>query len=517
MTLAADLIVTGGNLITLNTSHPRATAVAARDGRIVAVGSDVEVLSLVGPRTQQVNLASKTVTPGFCDSHIHLWWYGAQLLRQADLVGSASINEVLSRLSSIAQKTAGWIQGHGFDQDKIGERRFPTRADLDRVSHERPILISRICGHAVVVNSAALALVAEDERRAGDPETGLYTEGDSGPFYRRIPPLSEDEADRAVLAACEVALRTGITSVQTLLDSPDQMAAYARLRRKGKLPIRVVGMPPYDAVAALHAHGVNSTFGDDRVRFGAAKLFSDGSLGAQTAWLAEPYADKPDTRGIRIYDPADLKAKARDAHQKGFQVAIHAIGDQAVRETIDAIEFALDGADNTIHRHRVEHASVAPPDCVERMARLKIVATLQPQFVTSDTWTPDRLGPRRSRWAYPFKTLLRAGVPITLSSDCPVERLDAFQCIGSAVGRHAWSPEETLTAEEAIRAYCLGSAYAGHMDDRLGSLEVGKLADFVVLSDDPTKLDAAGIAKLRAEQVYVNGALVPSPTGRGLG
>src|SRR5688500_12739980 len=266
-------------------------------------------------------------------------------------------------------------------------------------------------------------------------------------------------------------------------------------------------MPRYASVAQLHAHGIGSTFGDEWLSVGAAKLFSDGSLGAQTAWLAEPYADKLETRGIRIYEPDDLKAKARDAQRKGWQLAIHAIGDQALRETIDAIEFALDGEDNEVHRHRVEHASVAPPDCVERMARLKIIATLQPQFVTSDTWTPQRLGPRRSRWAYPFRTMLRAGVPVTLSSDCPVERLDAFACLASAVGRDAWSPEETLTPEEAIRAYCLGSAYAGHVEDRLGSLEVGKLADFVVLSGDPTKLDASAIANLRAEQVFVNGAI----------
>jgi predicted amidohydrolase YtcJ len=505
--LHADLIVTGGNLITLDAARPRASAMAVCDGRIVAVGDDRDVLPLAGPHTETLNLAGRTVTPGLCDSHLHLWWYGAQLLRQADLVGSTSIDDVLSRLSNIAKQHAGWIQGHGFDQGKLAERRFPTRADLDRVTRDRPIIVSRICGHATVVNSAALALATDDERAAGDVETGLYTEGDSAPFYKRIPPLSEDEAEQAVLAACGVAIRTGITSVHTLLDTPEQMAAYARLRRKGALPLRVVGMPPYGAVAQLHAHGVNSTFGDDRLRFGAAKLFSDGSLGAQTAWLAEPYADKPPTRGIRIYEPDDLKAKARDAQRKGFQLAIHAIGDQALRETIDAIEFALDGEDNALHRHRVEHASLAPPDCVERMARLKIVATLQPQFVTSDTWTPDRIGPTRARWAYPFKTLLRAGVPITLSSDCPVERLDAFACLASAVGRHAWSPEETLTPEEAIRAYCLGSAYAAHMDDRVGSLEVGKLADFVVLSDDPTKRDATGIAKLRAEQVFVNGAI----------
>ena len=508
--LYADLVVTGGNLITLNRRQPRAVAMAVREGRILAVGRDEDVLPLVGTGTRRLDLRGRTVTPGFCDSHLHLWWCGTQLLRQADLVGSGSIEDLLSRLADVAQRTPGWIQGHGFDQDKLRERRFPTRADLDRVSRDRPILISRICGHATVVNSAALALVTADERARGDAETSLYTEGDAGPFYRLIPPPSEEEAEAGVLAACAVALRTGITSVQTLLDTPDQMAAYARLRRKGKLPVRVVGMPPASAAELLHAHGVNSTFGDDRLRFGAVKFFSDGSLGAQTAWLSEPYADKPETRGIRIYDPDDLKARARDAQRKGFQLAIHAIGDQALRETIDAIEFALDGEDNAIHRHRVEHASVAPPDCVERMARLKIVATLQPQFVTSDTWTPDRLGPRRSQWAYPFRTMLRAGVPITLSSDCPVERLDGFACLAAAVGRHPWSPEETLTAEEAIRAYCLGSAYAGHMDDRLGSLEAGKYADFVVLSDDPTKLDAAGIARLRAEHVYVNGALLPS-------
>src|SRR5262249_17919748 len=154
-----------------------------------------------------------------------------------------------------------------------------------------------------------------------------------------------------------IALKTGITSVHTLLDTPDQMTAWSRLHARGKLPIRVVGIPPYDAVEQLHRHGVRSGFGDNRLRFGGGKLFSDGSLGAQTAWLSAPYADKPETRGIRIYDPEDLKRKCADAQAKGFQLAIHAIGDQALRETLDAIEFALAGQDNRLHRHRVEHAS----------------------------------------------------------------------------------------------------------------------------------------------------------------
>jgi predicted amidohydrolase YtcJ len=192
-----------------------------------------------------------------------------------------------------------------------------------------------------------------------------------------------------------------------------------------------------------------------------------------------------------------------------------------VRETLDAIEHALDstgggggggggdGGSNERHRHRVEHASVTPPDCLERMANRKIVATLQPQFVTSDTWTGQRLGSGRTPWAYPFRSMVDAGVPVTLSSDCPVERLDAFAAIASAVGRHAWSaPGEALTGEQAIRAYCLGSAYAGHAEGRVGSLEAGKLADFVVLSGDPTALPAPAIAALRAERVFVGGVEV---------
>lgn len=503
---SADLVVLGGNLITLDPDRPRATALAVLDGVLLRVGSDFEIEPLASEHTARVDLRGKTVVPGFIDSHIHLLWYGLQLMRQCDLVGCRDLGELFDRLSRHAAGSEGWIQGHGFDQSKMHERRFPTREELDRISADRPIIISRICGHAVVVNSAAIALVGDEQRDAGDAQSGLYTENSAGAFYALIPPPDESEAEQAVLAAARVALRSGITAVHTLLDTPEQMAAYARLRRKGTLPLRVVGMPPYAAAETLHRHGVNSTFGDDRLRFGAVKLFSDGSLGAQTALLAEPYHDKPDTRGIRIYDPESLKRMARDAQAKGFQLAIHAIGDQAVRETIDAIEFALQGESNEYHRHRIEHVAMCPPDCLERMSRSKIVAIVQPQFVPSDTWTPDRIGPERVAWAYNFKSLLNAGVPLALSSDCPVEKLDAFACLHAAVNRHEWSPHEELSPEEAIRAYCLGSAYAAHVDDRQGSLEAGKLADFVVLSDDPTRIDAAAIGALRAEHVYVGGA-----------
>jgi predicted amidohydrolase YtcJ len=344
--IPADWIVTNANLITLDPGQSRATAMAGYDGKIVYVGDDTTARRFAGPRTRRIDAAGRTIVPGFCDAHVHLFWYGRQLLTQADLVGSVSIDEVLGRLLQLADRTGaggGWIQGHGFDQDKLAERRFPTKDDLDRVSRTRPILISRICGHAAVANSAALALLTPAERAAGDERTGLYTEGDIDAFHRRIPPLDEAQMEAAALLACDVALRTGITGVHTLLDTPQQMTAYSRLRARNALPLRVTGMPPYASAQALHAHGLRTGFGDETLRFGAIKLFSDGSLGAQTALLAEPYADKPSTRGLRIYDPEDLKAKAADAQAKGFQLAIHPFCYQAVRETLDAIELAIVG------------------------------------------------------------------------------------------------------------------------------------------------------------------------------
>jgi predicted amidohydrolase YtcJ len=500
-----DLVITNANIITLNDNAPRASAMTMWKAAIVYVGDDSGAIRAAAPEARHIDLAGQTIVPGFCDSHIHLLWYGQQLLTQADLVGSSTIDDLLARLTDLAQRSEGWIQGHGFDQDKLADRRFPTREDLDRVSRTRPIIISRICGHAVVVNSAALALLDPAERAAGDAETGLYTEDTASYFYRRIPPLDLSQMEQAALLACNVALRTGITSVHTLLDTPEQMIAWSRLHARKKLPIRIMAIPHYTSIETLAAHGVRTGTGDRFLRFGGAKLFSDGSLGAHTALLSSPYTDDPTQSGIRMYPPQTLKEHARDAQDKGFQAAIHAIGDQALRETIDVIEHALAGDSNTHHRHRIEHASLCPPDCLERLAKHKIVCTLQPQFVRSDSWTPQRIGPARVPWAYPFRSLLRAGVPITLSSDCPVEKLDAFACLAAAVGGDEWRPDQTLSVEESLRAYCLGSAYAGHAESWSGSLEPGKVADFVVLSTNPLDLHADQIANVRAERVFING------------
>jgi predicted amidohydrolase YtcJ len=506
MPLHADLIVHNASLLTMNELRPLARAMAVRRGIIEAVGEDAEVLALAGPDSVVHDLHGRTVVPGFHDCHLHLLWFGKMLTGQADLVGCSSVDEVISRMRSFAAGTNGWISGFGFDQDKLEEKRFPTRADLDRISAARPIIVTRVCAHAAVANTAAIGLLSDSERARGDEPTGLYTENAIRAFYDKIPDPDDEALERALLAACKVALRTGITSVQTMLDSADQLKVFTRLKnRLGRLPIRVVAMPPESAADALFEHGIVTGFGDDWLRIGGAKFFSDGSLGARTALLASRYADDPSAIGERIYPDRKLHERIREVAKMGFQIVVHAIGDQAVRETIDAIEGALDGADNRVARHRIEHASVCPPDQLQRLANLHIVTTLQPQFVTSDIWTGERLGRERAPWAYPFASMLRAGVPVGLSSDCPVEKLDAFACLAAAVGRHAWSPDETLTPIEAIRAYTLGSAFCAHRETRVGSLEPGKHADFVVLSANPLQTSPEALYKLRAERVFVAG------------
>ncbi|MBC7805830.1 MAG: amidohydrolase [Akkermansiaceae bacterium] len=514
--LWADAVFIGGDITTLDDATPTATAMAVRDGRVLYVGNDTDTIRYAGEGTVYVNLHGKHIVPGFCDAHLHVFWFGSLLAKQADLTGSASVDELLARLAVVAGKTDGWVLGRGFDQDKLREGRFPTREDLDQVSPSRPILITRVCGHAAVANSAALAFLTNDERALGDGATGLYTETAIGVIRKYVPPMSEAESEAAVTSALNVALSRGFTSVGTLLDTPDQMGTYQRLKRKGKLPkVRVTAHPPHKAaVGSLAENGIATGFGDEWLCYGGAKLFSDGSLGARTALLAAPYADDPehpDNLGIRIYDPEDLKAKALDAQCKGWQLVIHAIGDQAVRETLDAIEYALDHDErpNIYHRHRVEHASILPPDLLARMAQRQIVGVLQPQFVTSDTWTGERVGAGRADYAYPFRTMLDAGIPLALSSDCPVEVMDPFACVAAAVFRDPWSPRERLTMAEALRLYCIGGAFASHREHERGSLTVGKVADFVTLSGDLMACETADAVKsLAVEQVYVGGEQV---------
>jgi len=487
-------------------------AMLLSNGKVVATGTVPEMIDRAGGegRIQEVrDYGDATVLPGFIDSHLHVFWLGTLLLRQVDLTGCSDLPDLLNRLGKHGEHSEfPWILGRGWDQGRLREGREPTRRDLDSVFPNRPVLITRVCGHCAIANSVAINLLEPTESAAGDPETGRYTETAIAAFHRLIPTMTPEQQEEAVSRATKVAIAQGITTVGTLLDTADQMGAYHRLNQRGALQLRVVGMPPWTSVEALAANGVGTGFGSDQLRFGGAKLFADGSLGARTALLSSPYFDDtdPSNVGVRIYAPEELTRRVRVADSHGFQIVIHAIGDQAVREAVEAIESALDGRPNRL-RHRIEHVSIAPPDLRQRIADAGIVAVVQPQFVTSDTWTGERIGPERSGHAYPLRALRDLGVPLALSSDCPVEALDSLALIAAAVWRHPWSLEGGLSMDEALHDYTLGSAFAIGMEDRVGSLEPGKWGDYVVLSDSPWSLTQAEWKRLRVEEVAIAGVV----------
>jgi predicted amidohydrolase YtcJ len=499
-----------GDIRTQESVGVKADAMVLDEHRIVFVGTRDGAKDFLGQTPHTVHdYGQNVVLPGFIDSHIHFLAYGMGRLKQADLMGCSDLDDLVDRLKAQAIKSdSGWIEGRGFDQQAYPNKEWPTRALLDTVSSTRPVVITRVCGHAVVANSAALALLTPAELADGNAETGLFTEVAISHIRRHIPKATHADQDAAVLEAANIALTHGITAVGTLLDTADQLGAYIRLEKNDRLPIRMTGMPPYASIHHLKAFAMQTGFGSDYVKLGGAKLFSDGSLGARTALMTDAYSDAPGVYGERIYDADDLNNKCSDAASNGFQLVIHAIGDQANQETLAAIIGAMGDDRSNPLRHRVEHISVLNTELVEQIVEWNIVCAIQPQFVTSDPWTVDRIGTERSIFAYAFRTLWDRGVVLALGSDCPVEVLSSAKVISSAIFRAPWSPTETLTLDEALYGYTFNSAYAIFRDDIIGSLEPGKIADFIVYDcsyDDLGNKLATGIIP---SEVWTNGVRV---------
>ena len=499
----ADLILKNGRFFTLSAECPWTDSIALKDGRVLALGD--EALACEGSVT---DLGGRTALPGFTDSHIHLVYYGASKLMWADLSGCRSIGEIQDRLRKHAGKRpSDWILGIGFDDEVLAERRFPTRCELDEVSRDKAIFIVRLCGHATVSNSRAIELAGTDRLPKSGLETGLFTENDPSPIWDKMPDTTFEETVEAILFSANQAKACGITAVHSLITGMDSYKAIRHLHESGKLPVRFYVQVSYDMFIKLKEEGLKTGAGDDMMRIGSAKIFTDGSMGARTAALTEDFVNEPGNRGILLHTDEQLAEMVRNVHLAGWQAAIHAIGDRAVGQAVGAIEAALaeTGESNITRRHRIEHASILSESVVGQMARSNILAAVQPQFVITDFWTIDRIGPERYRWAYPFKTMLERGIPMSLGSDCPVERLDSFELIYRAVTRDEHSPDERLSVEEVIRLYALGGAHASFQESIRGSLEPGKLADIAVLDRDIFSIPTSEIADCRAEQVYVGG------------
>jgi predicted amidohydrolase YtcJ len=517
--LNATLEILNANVITLNYEQPRVEAVAVQNGKIIAVGSNQEIRKYIDKETKVIDAKNKTVVPGFVDCHVHMTGFGWSL-QTLDLRNVKSIKEMQQKLQEHAEKNPekGWILGGRWDQEKFAEKRFPTRWDLDKAFADRPVFLVRVCGHLAVVNSKALQQAGITEKTVveggeidldkatGEPN-GIVRENALEIVRKAIPRPSPKELEKVCLIACKKAVETGLTGVHWIVDSADEICVIQKLYSEGKLPLRVYLGIPVDLLDELVDLGLGTGFGNDMFKVGFVKIFADGSLGARTAALKQPYFDKPETSGMLTCTQTKLNRFVLKAHKAGLQLGVHAIGDRAIEAVLRAYSKTLKEFPRENHRHRIEHCSVLNPKLIKRMKRLGLIASVQPHFVVSDFWVVERVGKDRARWVYPFKTLMREGLVVVSGSDCPVEPINPILGVWAAVARKSFA-EESLTVEEALRTYTLNASYASYDENKKGTIEVGKFADLTILSGDLDTVSPERIKDIVVEMVLVNGEMV---------
>jgi hypothetical protein len=516
----AEMVLCNGKVITMNPSQPSAQAVAAKNGEIVAVGLDAEIKPLIGKKTKTIDLRGRTVLPGLIDTHIHVAGLGRSLA-PINLRDVNSIEELQKKLEEQVQKLpkGRWITGRGWDQDRLVEKRYPTRWDLDESSHDNPVVFTRVCGHMCVANSKALEMAniagqtvpplwgqIDKDAETGEP-TGILRESAMNLVWDLVSPPSEEALVEACGSACRKAAKAGLTSVHWIVESADEMRAINELRRRDELFVRVYILVPSELLEQVAGLGLCTGFGDDFVRIGSLKVFADGSLGARTAALREPYYDEPATKGLMHYSQEELNALVLQAHTAELQLAMHAIGDKAIDMVLTALENALTKVPRKDHRHRIEHASVLDEDLISRMKRANVIASVQPHFIVSDFWVVDRVGVERARWVYPFRILITEGIKVTGGSDFPVEPMDPLLGMWAAVAERSF-PEERLTVDEALQLYTIDAAFASFEESTKGSIESGKLADLVILSRDPHEVSPENIKDIEVEMTILGGKVV---------
>ena len=472
--------------------------------------------------TKVVDAGGKTVLPGLIDAHGHVMSLGFSAL-QLDLTGTKSLTELQARLKAYAAANPDvrWILGRGWNQELWAEKRFPTAADIDAVVSDRPVWLGRVDGHAAVGNSAALkAAGITAETRApegGQIENGLFVDAAMNLVEPKIPAPRPEEYDSALAKAQELMLSTGLTAAADMGTSPDDWAAMNRAGEAGKLNIRIMnyagGIP---AMRAINGGKPSDWLLGDRLHLGGVKLYDDGALGSRGAWLKAPYHDKPDTRGLQFNSDEQILEQARQAASAGFQVAIHAIGDAANAQVISTYE-KLGQLHKGDRRWRIEHFQVVDPADIPRLKPAGIIASMQPTHQTSDRLMAEaRLGSDRLKGAYAWQTVEKLGIPIAFGSDFPVESPNPFPGLSAAVSRQdmngqpsgGWRPQERVSFEQALAGFTRGAAFAGFAEGRIGSLDPGAHADFILVDRDVSKVDPQALARTQVVETWVDGKKV---------
>ncbi len=533
-----DLLLINGNVLSLDDSNTCAQAVAIQDGFIVGIGATEELSLMAGEGTRIIDLRGKTVVPGFVESHNHFLSRGI-LMSQIDCgtPPNVCIADILEKVAQKAQNTTKgqWILGTKYDDTLLAEMRHPLRKELDEAAPDHPVYLRHISGHVGAVNSKALEL-AGISRDTHDPQggrivrdpvsgelTGLLEETARDLVQRVIPSPGPKELRAALLNAQKEYLRVGVTSVHDmgLSEGGSHMArTYQEAVESGDLCIRIHLTFRASQLSGLFTSprtdaGFYTWFGNDRLRIGALKLLQDGSIQAWTAALREPYLGKPEWRGYLWMNQEELDRKVFAGHEAGFQVAIHTNGDWAIESALDAIGRAQDAVPRPNSRHRLEHCQLPSDEQLERMARMGVVASF---FVQHTYYWGDRhvnifLGPERARRIDPLASALKSGVVFGLHSDCTVTPVNPLFGIWAAVNRrtrdgHILGPEQRISSLDALRAFTINAAYLGFDEKKKGSLEVGKLADMAVLSDDPTGVDPQKIREIVVEKTLIGGQVV---------
>ncbi len=555
-----DVLYVGARVYTVDKANTVVDAIATRGDRIVAVGSAADMVKELKPK-RVVDLAGKTIVPGLIDAHVHLLSLGVARLT-LDLVGSKSEERVadLVRERVGASGPGQWIRGRGWDQNEWQSRQFPSHEILDRVAPNNPVYLMRVDGHAAWVNKRALE-IAGITSKTPDPDggrflrdargnpTGVLVDNAMEVVGKFLPPPSDKEMEEAIGRAVQECLSYGLTCVHDMGVEEEGIETYKRLIDTGNFPFRVY--------AALSAPGETWEkyvepdssgskkgpligYGGNRLWVRAIKLYIDGALGSRGAALIEPYSDDPDNRGLTVMSEGDLRKAVDEALANGFQVCTHAIGDRGNNIVLNIYEAALEAHAAKDPRLRIEHAQVLAPNDIPRFHQLGVIPSMQPTHCTSDMyWAEARLGPTRVRGAYAWRSLLNTGVIIPGGSDFPVESPNPLFGIYAAITRQdhqgrprnaddvraffqlsaegitdtaafdgGWYASQKMTREEALRAFTAWAAYAGFQEDLLGSLEQGKLADFVVLSKDIMTVPPLEILNTTVERTILGGSEV---------
>lgn len=529
----ADLVLMNGRVVTLDAGNTQGRAIAIKGNRIMYVGTNVGVMDYVEQgKTQVIDLQGKPVIPGFNDAHLHFLSGGLSLMR-VNLTGCKTKTEIAAKLKQKIKGTpkGNWIVGRGWDHTLFNKGQWPDKKFLDQITSLHPVYLTRIDGHVAWVNSLALqeAKIDKDTPNpeggeivrdsAGNP-TGILKENAADLVANLIPPATDADMQKAIQTAIAEAKKNGITSIQDNSDL-NVLPIYNTLVEQGNLTVRVSEWLPFDWIKTPEKiDSLKSAFTEiaNLLKLGPFKGYVDGTLGSRTAYLFEPYSDDTTTVGIPQYKQEELDSLIAKADKMRYQICFHAIGDKGNHMVLKAFEKALRKNNRKNSRHRIEHAQVLREEDIPLFGQLGVIASMQPTHCTSDKrWAEDRVGSDRIKGAYAWKSLLVKRAHLAFGTDWPVEPLSPLLGLYAAVTRKdtsespkqpSWHWRECISLLEALKAYTLGAAYAQFEDSLKGSLEVGKLADMVVLTKDIFSLPPVEILKTAVEATIFDGQVI---------